>query len=178
MAGARITEAERDQVRDLHAAGLSANAIGREIGRPAQSVSRVAAQLGLSFDRSKTRAAHAARVTDMKAARSRLAGRLLAEAESLLDDLHRPFLARNFAPGGDPDLRFSQHLAMPEPADKAALMRAFSAAMAQHLKLADFDGDSSIDHSKSLLGSLFESLRQMHGDGDGEYCDYAGNDPV
>jgi len=47
--------------RDQHAEGLTRNTIGRQIGRAASTVSKIAAELGLDFDRSRTAARHVRR---------------------------------------------------------------------------------------------------------------------
>lgn len=46
-----ITDHDRAEVRRLHAAGQTRNAIARTIGRSGQTVSKLAAELGRSFDR-------------------------------------------------------------------------------------------------------------------------------
>ena len=57
-------------MRQLHGQGLSCQAIAREIGRSAGTVSRHCAAEGLSFDRSKVKSAVEARVVDISARRA------------------------------------------------------------------------------------------------------------
>lgn len=52
-----LTEAEHARIRELHADGMSAHAISKEIGRAVSTVSRYAKKHGLSFDTEQTAAA-------------------------------------------------------------------------------------------------------------------------
>ncbi|GAA0371702.1 helix-turn-helix domain-containing protein [Streptomyces blastmyceticus] len=69
-----ITNTDREQVRRLHAAGKSRNAIARETGRSAATVSKVARELGLEFSGgARVAAATEARRADAAARRELLA---------------------------------------------------------------------------------------------------------
>ncbi|MFJ9816172.1 hypothetical protein ACIRU3_13065 [Streptomyces sp. NPDC101151] len=69
-----IEETDRAAVRRLHAQGLSRNAIARETGRAAATVSKIAADLGLAFSGgSRVSAATEARRADAAARREQLA---------------------------------------------------------------------------------------------------------
>ena len=59
-APAPLSDEERQQIRDLHAAGHGCNAIARQLGRDRSTISRAANDMGLTFDRARTRAATAA----------------------------------------------------------------------------------------------------------------------
>jgi hypothetical protein len=162
--GRPVTEAEKRKIRVLHGKGWSAGKIAKELGRPVSTVTRCASQMDLHFDHAQTQAATQAAAIDMRARRARIAERLLREAEGHLDDQHRPYLAYAFANGGDPDTRFSQHAVMPQPADKAQLMRAATSALAEHRRLAEFDtGDEGAVQARSMLGKLFEGLAEAVG---------------
>lgn len=155
MNGEPVTDSERMQIKLLHGQGMSATAIGKRIGRPVKTVTRIAADYGMFFDRQNTQAATAAAAADMKARRARIAQRLLNEAEEALDDLHRVYNAFAFA---GKDGEFAQHLVMPVPQDKANLSRAASILLDQHRKLADFDSDTGADQARSMLAGLSEAL--------------------
>ncbi len=79
----------RARVRDLHAQNLSRNAIAREIGCSPSTVSSHAKALGLSFDRSATAQATAAKTIDLAARRARLVERMMDMAEGALDEIER-----------------------------------------------------------------------------------------
>lgn len=73
-----ITDADREQVRRLHAEGESRNAIARAIGRSAASVSKIARELGLTFSGgARVAAATEARRADAAARRELLADEAL-----------------------------------------------------------------------------------------------------
>ncbi|WP_051778789.1 helix-turn-helix domain-containing protein [Streptomyces sp. NRRL S-241] len=69
-----ITDADREAVRRLHAEGKSRNAIARETGRSAATVSKIAAAEGLTFSGgARVAAATEARRADAAARRDQLA---------------------------------------------------------------------------------------------------------
>lgn len=85
-----------ERARELHAAGSSCNGIARELGCAASTVSRWAKSEGLTFDRSKTAAAVAAHTVDLAAGRIRLAEKMLAASEDMLDTIDGPYEVYNF----------------------------------------------------------------------------------
>ncbi|WP_146116816.1 hypothetical protein [Microbacterium sp. MYb64] len=93
---AAITDAQRDEVTRLHAQGLSRNAIARETGISTGSVTRICTAAGLAFDRASTKDATRARAADMAQARTDLAWRLEAAANTMLDMLDKPFTVYAF----------------------------------------------------------------------------------
>ena len=77
-----VSDAELEQIRILHARGESCQSIAAAVGRNKSTITRQCRRLGLSFDRSQTKAATDAKQADSKARR--------AEVQSLLlDDFHR-----------------------------------------------------------------------------------------
>lgn len=103
---ARITDAQRQQVTDLHARDLSRNEIARIVGISAGSVTSICKAAGLSFDRSATKRATEARQVDLAAARVRLAEKMLHRSEEMLDALDKPYLVYNF---GGRDNDYNEH---------------------------------------------------------------------
>lgn len=157
MAKARpITEEDRRKVRDLHAAGESRNAIAEAIGRSGATVSKIADELGLSFDRSAVRAATEAKVADARARRAALQLNLLSDAERLRTQLWVPTTYIDH--GGRDFVR--EEWTQPEPtaADKLKLMQATNTALNASLRLDEHDGDGSNETVGSLLGNLFDNL--------------------
>lgn len=157
-----ITQAERDQVAKLHAAGLGRNEIARAIGRNVASVSKIAGQLGLSFDRSATRAATAAKVTDAKAKRAQLMRDLLDDAARLRAELWQPHEYIDHGGKDFVEARWTQPT--PSSADKLKLMQATKVALDGSLRLDQHDGDGSAETVGSLLGSLLDDLVGRHGE--------------
>lgn len=166
---AAITDAERERVQQLHARGLGRNDIARELGRSVSTISAVAKQLGLSFDRSKTAAATAAKVVDAKAKRAQLMTDLLDDAEKLRAQLFAQ--AHVYAFGGKENTFAEAYIDQPSFRDQRDIMAAVNTALGASLRLDQHDGDGSNETVGSLLGSLLDDLVGRHGeqpaDGDG-----------
>jgi hypothetical protein len=155
-----ITPAEREQVAKLHAAGFGRNEIARTIGRNVASVSKIASQLGLSFDRSATQAATAAKVTDAKARRAQLMHDLLDDAARLRSELWQPYEYVDHGGKDFDEVRWT--MPTPSPADKLKLMQAARQALDGSLRLDQHDGDGSNETVGSLLGSLLDDIVTRH----------------
>lgn len=89
-AGRPLTDHDRQRVAELHAQGMSRNDIARQIKRSPSTVTKLARELGLAFDRAATRAATAAKVADAKARRADLALKLLDLAHEEADAFRQP----------------------------------------------------------------------------------------
>lgn len=159
---AAITDAEREQVRQLHARGLGRNQIAAELGRSVSTISGVAKQLGLSFDRSKTAAATAVKVVDAKAKRAQLMQDLLNDAARLRAELWQPHEYIDHGGKDFVEARWTQPT--PSSADKLKLMQAARQALDGSLRLDQHDGDGSIEQVGSLLGALFDGIIGRHAD--------------
>ncbi|RBQ05165.1 helix-turn-helix domain-containing protein [Micromonospora sp. LHW51205] len=169
--GRPVTQADHDRVRELHAEGLSRNAIAKEIGRSGKTVSEIAVKLGLTFDRTRTRAATEARRDDAKSRRAALALALLGDAERLRAQLWKP--AHYVDHGGKEYDRVDWTLDEPAFADKLKLMQSVGIAVDRAVKLDQYDADPGIDAAKSMLGALaaglgaaYDQLTQPATDGD------------
>lgn len=103
---AERSSSKRAQLRKLHEQDLSASAIARELGVAKSTVSRWAKADGISFDRSKTAEAVAAKSIDLAAGRQELAELMLAESKSMLKKLNEPYLVYNF---GGKDNTYEEH---------------------------------------------------------------------
>lgn len=156
MAQGLMAEVRWDELRALHAQDLGRNAIAREMDIAAACVSRTAAHLGLSFDRSKIQAATQARLADLAERRSLLAEDLVGDAEKLRAQLWQPHLYWDW---GGKDHDYDDKLAdEPTPVDKRSLMGAAGMAIDKSLKLAPIEETSGLDSAKSMLGSLGQAL--------------------
>lgn len=159
---AAVTDAERQRIRQLHAQGLSCNAIATEIGRGSSTVSRLAKDMGLAFDRRATQAATVAKVADARARRAQLMTDFLDDAQRLRQQLWVPHQYVDHGGKEFTEARWTQ----PEPTavDKLRLMQAATTAANASLRLDARDGDGSAESVGSLLGSLFDNLVAKHGD--------------
>lgn len=103
---ARISDETRAKVLTLHAAGHSRNEIARKTGISAGSVTNICRQSDRAFDRSETKRATEARQIDLAAARIRLAEKMLAASEGMLDKIDGEYLVYNF---GGKDNDYNEH---------------------------------------------------------------------
>lgn len=152
-----LTTQEVERIKLMHSQGATCTAISKDIGRGKTTVSKYAAQLGLRFNAERTAPATANRVASNQKRRAELESRLLDEAGSLLDQLHRPHLAYNF--GGKDNTYEERELPEPDVKSKKDLIQAASTAVTSALKLADADRASSgAEAGKSMVGALFAAL--------------------
>ncbi|MFI6814445.1 helix-turn-helix domain-containing protein [Nonomuraea sp. NPDC050328] len=154
-----LSDAERQQIRDLHAAGHGCNAIARELGRDRSTISHHAKAMGLSFDRAQTRAATAARVDDAKARRAQLALDLLGDAERLRKQLWEPCTLHSF--GGRDNSYNSAEVDEPPFRDKRDILGAVAVAVDKHAKLIDIDHGGAED-GRGMLGALAAGLKAAY----------------
>src|SRR5690606_18819922 len=155
--GRPVTEHDYQQVKALHAKGLGRNEIARQLGRSGKTVSLIAAELGLSFERQAPLAAVEARKADARARRAALALALLEDAERMRQQLFAPALVYNF---GGRDNTFEQ-ATIPEPdfRGKRDLMNAIGIAVERSIRLDEYDRDAQgVEAAKSMLGALATGL--------------------
>lgn len=152
-----VTEADHERVRELHAQGLSRNEIARQLRRSGKTISRIAVDLGLSFERGEQiRAATEARKVDARARRAALAVALLEDADRLRRQLWQP--ASYVDHGGKEYFRVDWTLNEPTFSDKRNIMQAIGVAVDRAVKLDEYDADPGIDAAKSMLGALAKGL--------------------
>lgn len=151
-----FTSDERTRLRNLHAAGATRNDIARTLDRSPATVSKYAAELGLSFDRSAVQAATEARKADAKAKRSELEVLLLEDARRLRAQMWQEHTYIDH--GGKEFVRVEWTQHEPTPTDKLKLMQATGAAVDRSLKLSEHDSDQGVEAAKSLLTDLGRAL--------------------
>jgi AraC-like DNA-binding protein len=151
-----VTDHDRDQVRALHAQHLSRNQIARQLGRSTHTVTKLARELGLSFDRANNpglQEATAARMADGRARRTQLALQLLEDAERLRQQLFTPTMAYNF---GGKDNTYNEHqLNQPSFRDQQYLMHAIGIAVDRAVRLDAYD---KIDESLSGVDAWLAAM--------------------
>lgn len=103
-----MTGATFDQAlaRELHGQELSCRQIAKQLGVAPSTISRWAEREGLSFDRFRTAAASQAHAVDLAAGRLRLAEKMLAATEEMLDTLDDPYVVYSF---GGRDNTYEEH---------------------------------------------------------------------
>jgi hypothetical protein len=132
-----VTDAERQRVAELHAQGKSRNAIATDLGRSGRTISKIAAELGLTFERTRTAAATAAKKVDGAARRAQLQLDLLEAAQKHLGQYFAETTVFNF--GGKENDFNSRTMPEPPHRDKQAIANAVKALADTALKLADYD---------------------------------------
>jgi hypothetical protein len=144
-------------LRQLHAEGHGRNEISRRMGIQGSCVSRTAAYLELSFDRSKVEAATRARMADLAERRIDLAEQFHDVAEDSLEKIYEPTTVYAF---GGKDNVYEEHVfAEAPPAERRALVAAAGAASDRSLKLAPVEAaGGSTEDAKSMLGKLAEGI--------------------
>jgi hypothetical protein len=156
-----ITEEDKRRVRDLHAAGESRNAIATAIDRSGATVSKIAKELGLSFDREGVKAATEAKVADARARRAALMLDLLDDAAKLRRQM---WVETTYIDHGGRDFTKAEWK-QPEPsaADKLKLMQATATAANASMKLEEHDtGNGGVEGAKSMLGALAAGLQAAY----------------
>lgn len=152
-----VTQADKDRVKELHAQGLPRNEIARQLGRSGKTISRIAVELGLSFERSgATAAATAAKVADAAGRRAELQLNALEGALKLYSQMFSETTVYNFG-GKENDYNERKH---PEPPfrDKQAIALSMKALTDMALRLAEFDKATGDENEKSMLVDLRNAL--------------------
>ena len=174
-----ITDTELARLRELHGTGASCRAIAREMDRSPVTVSRHAAALGLSFDRSQVKAATEARVADIAARRAKVSAQFIEITEKMsarmlaeLDDTGaecRPWRLRDYsyAIGA----LFDRHLAQadhdPTNENGSEIDRWLEHTTGSPVPPSRSDADDAAK-SRSVLGALMNDLVERHGPASGD----------
>lgn len=135
----RIPQAKRDAIADAIRAGGKRNQIARDFDVGVGSVTLIAQENGLAFDRSETKRATEAKVADNKAFRAEVSREFLEKARDLLEQMDGEHLAFSF---GGRDNTYREHkLAKPPPAELRNLIVSAAVAFDKHLAADRHDSD-------------------------------------
>ncbi|MER0481597.1 helix-turn-helix domain-containing protein [Streptomyces sp. Edi2] len=158
-----IDDRDREQVHRLHTAGRSRNDIARAINRSPSTVSKIAAALGLTFERGpEVVAATEARRIDLAGRRALLAEQLHTDAEHLRAQLWEPCTVGAF--GGKDNVWSKTRLDRPTFGDQRQILAAAGTAIEKSLKLSPAEGGEDAAQVRSMLGALGEALTQAAAD--------------
>lgn len=158
MAQGRPVEADvRARAIELIKQGIPRNAIARELMIAPSSVSVIAREAELTFDRAtQTASATAARMADLKIRRIELIDELVSKAADHLVAIDQPFLAFNI---GGKDNTYSDHKLDRAPTgDILNLHRAVSLALKDARELIRDDDDEGVAEAESMLMNLILEL--------------------
>ena len=151
------TDQQDTELVALHGQGLTQAACARRLGISNRRVSEHSKVIGLSWDRSKTKAATEARVADNRSRRAALETRFLVKADDLLEQIDQPHIVFNI---GGKDNIYTEHLLLKPPTiDIKNLMSSAGIAIDRSLKIAVHDADTGAGPAKSLLSDLMRGLR-------------------
>ncbi|MFF0649373.1 hypothetical protein ACFYVV_37875 [Streptomyces tendae] len=169
---ARTFSAEdEEQLRQLHADGVSRNEIARRLEWSVATITNHANRLGLAFDREATRAATDARQVDLKDRRQRIQGQLLDLAERSIERAQERYLVHGWTHTGE---SVAEWLQQPPAKETKDFTLAASSALTSALKLAQVDaGDTGREEAAGFLQSLSDAMasaaRELGGDDADEY---------
>lgn len=149
-----VTAETRAQVAALHAEGLGRNEIARRIGVSGATVTNIARDLELSFDRSATALAVRARQIDLADERQSIKAMLLVRGREALEAMDAPALVYSF--GGRDNTYSERLLDAPPVGDQRNLMTIAAIALQ---RFADLDRvDQGLTGTGEAVGML-ERLR-------------------
>ncbi|MEU3102940.1 helix-turn-helix domain-containing protein [Streptomyces griseoflavus] len=158
-----ITDDDREQVRTLHAQGKTRNEIARMIKRSPSTVTKIARELDLTFDRAaEVAVATEVRRADLAARRAALALGLQDDAEQLRAQLFAPCTVGEFA--GREGEWHTADLERPRFGDQRQIIGAVQTAVSTSLRLAPAEGGEGAEQVRSMLGALGEALQQAAAD--------------
>jgi predicted transcriptional regulator len=148
----------RARIIELVEAGLSRNAVARQVLVSPSTVSKVAAEHEppLQFDRSMSASAVAAHQADAKQRRAEIQDLLVSKAEDFISSLDQEFTV--FAFGGKDNDFNSRVLDGPPTGDILNLMRSTSLALKEARDLRKDDDDEGVNDAESLLMNLILEL--------------------
>ena len=151
----RITEDEKNKIAARIQEGIPRNEIAREMGRAAGSITRIAKERGLSFDRSSTKHATEARRADHAAELVEIQTTFLAETRRAFTELHAPALVYNWHQG-----TFNTGV-IPEPdfKSKRDIMWRAGSAIQNYLAI-DNRGTSGGQEAQTALEAFFKEARE------------------
>jgi len=146
---------DTERARSLAAEGLSCRAIAKELGVVPSTISRWAKGAGVSFDRSQTAAANEAHKVDLAAGRIRLAEKMLAAAEDMIDRIDDPYLVYNF---GGKDNTYAETLLDSAPVEvRRNIITTAGITFDKLTRIVENDG-AGADDAKSMLAQLGRAL--------------------
>lgn len=135
-----IDAQKRAHVVELIRGGMGRNEVARESGVSVASVTKIAGEEGLSFDRTASMAATAARKADNAKTRAELTGLLYQRAREFLDQIGQPHTV--FAFGGKDNVYNERTLDRPPTGDIRNLMTSTGIAVQRAAELERFDIDA------------------------------------
>lgn len=151
----------RAQMRALHAEGKSCRQIAAIMGFSAPTISKYAREEGLSFDRAQTAAATKAHAIDLAAARTALAGRMVALANEVLDTANDRYLVYSF---GGKENDYNEHeLEEPPMEAKRSMMTIAAIAFDKVTRIVERES-GAVSEAVSVVDRLMDAIDRAAGE--------------
>ncbi|MCK2024584.1 hypothetical protein KZC52_16775 [Microbacterium sp. kSW2-24] len=141
----------QERAKALFDQGMSRNAIARELDLDPATITRWAKRAGVEFDRSETEAATKAHTIDLAAGRLRLAEKMLAASEAMLDDIDGEYLVYNF---GGKDNDYNEHLLESAPVEVKRNIITTAGITFDKLTRIVEKSDSGLDEAVGVIDTL------------------------
>lgn len=151
-----ISEDQKAHVLTLHAEGHARNEIARRVGISAGSVTNICRDAGLTFDRSETKQATEARAVDLAAGRIRLAEKMLAASEDMLDRIDDEYVVYNF---GGKDNTFEQRTLDSAPVEVRRNVITTAGITFDKLTRIVEKSDSGLEQAVGVLDTIADGFR-------------------
>ncbi len=151
-----ISEDQKARVLALHAEGLARNEIARRVGISAGSVTNICRDAGVTFDRSETKQATEARQVDLAAGRIRLAEKMLAASEAMLDGIDGEYLVYNF---GGKDNNYNEHLLATAPVEVKRNIITTAGITFDKLTRIVEKSDTGLEQAVGVLDTIADGFR-------------------
>lgn len=144
------------RAQELADAGMSCRGIAKELGCAPSTVSRWAERAGVVFDRARTAAAVKAHTVDLAAGRIRLAEKMLAASEAMLDGIDGEYLVYNF---GGKDNDYNEHLLATAPVEVKRNIITTAGITFDKLTRIVEKSDTGLEQAVGVLDTLAEGFR-------------------
>lgn len=151
-----ITDDQKAQVLALHAEGHARNEIARRVGISAGSVTNICRAAARTFDRSETKQATEARQVDLAAGRIRLAEKMLAASEGMLDRIDDEYVVYSF---GGKDNTYAEHTLMSAPVEVRRNVITTAGITFDKLTRIVERSDTGLDQAVGVLDTLADGFR-------------------
>lgn len=144
------------RAQELAEQGVSCRGIAKEMGCAPSTVSRWAERAGVKFDRAQTAAAVQAHTVDLAAGRVRLAEKMLAASEDMLDRIDDEYVVYNF---GGKDNTFEQRTLDSAPVEVRRNIITTAGITFDKLTRVVEKSDSGLEQAVGVLDTLAEGFR-------------------
>lgn len=157
MARSPMNDETRASARALFDQGLSRNRIAETLDLDPATVTRWAKREGLEFDRSLTAAAVKAHTVDLAAGRIRLAEKMLAAAEDMLDRIDDEYVVYNF---GGKDNTFEQRTLETAPVEVRRNIITTAGITFDKLSRIVEKDNGGLDEAVGMLDALADGFKE------------------